>query len=332
MRNLLIITIATLLLGDFSTKGQQVDFSVPYVGQESGCELQKISKESDYVCLPAVKRNRKGVQWLTNRILATSPDGKEIAYLSLRNNTTNIFIKDADKQGASRQRTNRQSVIDFSYSPDGKEICFAEARGKMNQLYVTDAHNGYVCRQITSGFQDYSPIYSDDKKDIYFTRMESMGGSVWSYNLDHNFLSSYTSGMNPYPANNNKEIYVARVNVDGKGEIWKIVFSTGVEECILSDPERSFFSPVLSPDGSRLLLVGSSKIVNSNMDKSFEYWNTDIYSCNTDGTDLLQHTYHAADDLSPVWSADGKYIYFISQRGNADGLANIWRMTYSNNL
>lgn len=59
------------------------------------------------------------------------------------------------------------------------------------------------------------------------------------------------------------------------------------------------------------------------------YSNTDIFVCKIDGTGFSQLTYHAADDLSPVWSKDGKYIYFISQRGDAAGIANIWRMNFS---
>ena len=43
----------------------------------------------------------------------------------------------------------------------------------------------------------------------------------------------------------------------------------------------------------------------------------------------MQLTYHAADDLSPVWSRDGRYIYFISQRGSATATANVWRMNFS---
>ena len=59
------------------------------------------------------------------------------------------------------------------------------------------------------------------------------------------------------------------------------------------------------------------------------YLNTDIFAAKIDGTNLVQLTYHAADDLSPVWSKNGKYIYFISQRGSADGTANIWRMNFN---
>lgn len=59
------------------------------------------------------------------------------------------------------------------------------------------------------------------------------------------------------------------------------------------------------------------------------YWNTDIFVCKLDGTHLTQLTYHAADDLSPVWSKDGRYIYFVSQRGSSTGTANVWKMIFT---
>jgi Tol biopolymer transport system component len=116
-----------------------------------------------------------------------------------------------------------------------------------------------------------------------------------------------------------------RANANGKGEIWKVNLATGVEECILSDIERSFSTPSVSPDGEWVLAVGSTPIHAGDM----VYWNTDIYVCRMDGTRLSQLTYHAADDLSPEWSRDGKYIYFISQRGSQDASANIWRMSFN---
>jgi Tol biopolymer transport system component len=73
------------------------------------------------------------------------------------------------------------------------------------------------------------------------------------------------------------------------------------------------------------VFVGSSLLMNG----SSKYYNTDIYVSRLDGTDLRQLTHHAADDLSPAWSNDGKYIYFVSQRGDADGVANVWRMKFS---
>ena len=319
------ILLATTLFFTFShIKAQQVDYSVVAVPEESGIEFVQITSSNDYVCLPLVKRSPNSINWLSNRILDISKDGKNIAYLSFRNNTTNIFIKALDKQGSSTQRTNRANVLDFSYSPDGKHICFSEKRGKTNQIFQTDASKGYVCRQITNGNQDYSPIYSADMTQIFFARQEMKGTSIWSYNIQNNFLSNYTNGMNPYPMVENNTFICTRIGSNGKGEIWKINYETGIEECIISDMERSFTSPILSPDKQWILFVGSSKIHAGN----FTYLNTDIYVARIDGSDFAQITYHAADDLSPTWSKDGKYIYFISQRGSAEGTANIWRMNF----
>lgn len=320
-----ITAFIIILLPFCNVYAQKVDYSIVSVPEETGIEFQQVTTPNDYVCMPLVKRITGKINWLSNRIIDIVPNGKSIAYLSYRNKTTNIFIKELGKQGSSIQRTNRSNVLDFSFSPDGKYLCFSETRGKICQIFQTSSTDGYVCRQITNANQDYSPVYSPDMNQIFFARQEKNSVSIWSYNIKNNFLSSYTNGMNPYPTPSTDIFICTRVNTDGKSEIWKINSETGIEECIISDLERSFTSPMLSPDGQWILFVGSSVIAGSN----FNYLNTDIFVAKIDGTNLLQLTYHAADDLSPVWSKDGKYIYFISQRGDANGTANIWRMNFN---
>lgn len=304
---------------------QNVDYSVVSVPEESGTEFTQISQTTDYVCMPEIKRNKKGLNWFSNRILDISLDGNSIAYLSFRNNTSNIFIKDLNKQGATIQKTNRTSVLDFSYSPDGKQIVFSERRGNTNQIFLTTAEKSFVCRQITSGNQDYSPVFSGDMKQIFFTRQENTGFSIWSFDANNKFLASYSQGFNPYPVKGEKAFICIRTNTTGNSEIWKINYETGIEECIVSHPEHNFTSPIISPDGKWLLFVGSSKIITN----TFTYYNTDLFACKMDGTGFVQLTYHAADDLSPIWSKDGRYIYFISQRGDKNAQANIWRMSFN---
>lgn len=308
----------------FASDRQQVDFSVVSVPEETGTEFRKITTTSDYVCMPEVRRNGNAIDWFTNRVLAPLTNGTEIGYLSFRNNTTNIFIKDLFKQGGSRQRTNRAGVIDFTFSPDGKSLYFSEVRGKNTQIFRTDAANGYICRQITSAANDYSPVEVPGTGQIFFARLENNGCGIWSYSLKDNFLSSYTSGQNPTPVPGEKAIVISRASAMGRSEIWKVNYETGVEECIVSDPERSFTTPMVSPDGQWVVFVGSSFLDGP----GFVYPNTDIYVCRLDGTDMRQLTHHAADDISPVWSIDGGYIYFVSQRGEADATANIWRMKF----
>lgn len=319
-----MLVAGAFVLAVAGADAQRVDYSVVSVPEEAGADFMKITKASDYVCMPQVSRTRAGVDWISNRILCVAPGGGSIAYLSYRNNATNIFIKDLSRQGSSTQRTNRTGVIDFSYSPDGKYICFSEARGQNNQIFQTDAHDGYVCRQITTGDQDYSPVYSADMKRLFFARIEANGVSIWSYSPANNFLSSYAAGMNPCPLRGETAFLCSRPNAEGRCELWKVDYARGTEECILSDPLRSFTSPTVSPDGRWILFTGSSLLEAPGV----AYWNTDLFVCRLDGTGFSQLTYHAADDLSPVWSRDGQYIYFISQRGDADGTANIWRMKF----
>lgn len=318
-----ILVLFSAIFGTIFLHAQKVDYSVVNVPEESGIDFTRITTDNDNVCMPIVRRSGKHLEWLTNRILGISVSGEEIAYLSARNNTTNIFVKDLARQSSSIQRTNRQSVLDFSYSPDGKHICFSEKQGRLTQIYQTDSKNGYVCRQITSGNVDYSPIYSSDMKQIFFARMENRGVSIWSYNIVNNYVSNYTIGMNPWPMNSHMTL-CTRSTADKRCEIWRINYDTGVEECLVSDARRGFSTPSVSPDGQWILMTGSSEINTG----KFSYWNTDIYVCRIDGTQLQQLTYHAADDICPIWSKDGRYIYFISQRGSAEGIANIWRMPF----
>ena len=60
MKKPIIIAFVVLFLLPRVASAQQVDYSVPYVSQENGNEFVKISKESDYVCLPPVKRSKNG--------------------------------------------------------------------------------------------------------------------------------------------------------------------------------------------------------------------------------------------------------------------------------
>jgi len=124
------------------------------------------------------------------------------------------------------------------------------------------------------------------------------------------------------PGNKNT-IYCARFTDNNESEIWRVNFETGVEEVILTQPGKSFTTPQLSPDGKWLLVTGSSKSEKEGID------NTDIFVVRTDGTQLTQLTYHPGNDLSPIWSPDGHSIFFLSQRGSADKVYNVWRMDFN---
>ncbi|MBQ3949538.1 MAG: PD40 domain-containing protein, partial [Bacteroidales bacterium] len=62
--------------------------------------------------------------------------------------------------------------------------------------------------------------------------------------------------------------------------------------------------------------------------------NLDLYLVRADGVGSpTQLTFYKGNDFVPMWSPDGKSIYFISQRGSRGGkYYNIWRMNTPSNL
>ena len=90
----------------------------------------------------------------------------------------------------------------------------------------------------------------------------------------------------------------------------------------MSSPEQSFTSPVLSPDGKWVVFEGNVYSPLSQKDQ------LDIYCVKMDGSNWTQLTSHPYNDFSPVWSADGKQIYFISERASSDKTFGVWRMNF----
>lgn len=234
------------------------------------------------------------------------------------------MVKDAAAGGASTQRTFRTGVTDFTWTPDGRTICFTEFRGGHYGVFLVDAEQGNVVRQISTGNDnDFAGQMTKDGKTIYFHRGEGYNQySIWSYDRGKNLFSNYSRGMTPCLTSDPDVIYCGRYTDKKESEIWRINLKTGVEEVILSQPGRSFTTPILSPDGKWLLVTGTS------MAEKGKKMNTDIFALRTDGSQFTQLTYHPGNDLSAIWAPNGKQIYFVSQRGSKDGVYNVWRMDF----
>ena len=341
-RKTVIAAVAFLMIASGAgAKKIKFDYSVVFVPEEGGVKFEKITDDADNVadydgglvakasstCIGKFGGKTTSVlDWWVIPQIAVSPDGKKIGYINEKNKTTNVMIKSASKGGASVQRTFRTNVQGFSWSPDGTTLCFTEVRGGHQGIYLVDANQGTVVRQISNGSDnDYGGVISNDGNTIFFHRGEGRSSySLWSYNRKTNLFSNYSRGMTAcLIPGNNSTIYCARFTENNMSEIWRINFETGVEEVILTNPDKSFTTPQLSPDGRWLLITGSSKSEKEGID------NTDIFAVRTDGTQLTQLTYHPGNDLSPVWSPDGKSIFFLSQRGSADKIYNVWRMDFN---
>ena len=309
-------------------------FMASYAPEESGLNLMKITDET----ANTVAGNRSNnyfvptdgmggcssakFSWSTGRLLDVSPDGSELAYVSIMNNQWNVMVRKSGPQGTATQRTFR-SVNDFSWGVDDN-LYFGDAvDGSRIQISSTNAHVGSIMRQLTNNNTDLNPILSADGKKLYFTRVDRSGAFVWSYDLTNGALTSCCRGYNPYPIGDGSDEFICVRNSSfGTSELWHVNYEKGQETLILTDKNRGFSSPCVSPDGEWILCQGNSK---SSISKKN---NLDIFVVRKDGTGFIQLTYHPADDCCPVWSEDGKYIYFISSRANDNDAFNIWKMRF----
>lgn len=322
------------------------------VPEEGGISFVQITKEGSEVTGPRFYLSG----WYSGRSLSVSPDGTKIAYSAYKNKTRNIYITSTNASGSSVQRTFRAGVNTAMFSPDGSEIVFSEARDNSNLVNITSADGGNIIRQVSAGD---CPAFTSDGQKVFFARYESGSNSafnnlkgkiakktlkvetysVWSYDRKNGQLTNYASGRNPQPLKDRNAFICERTNELGYGEIWLVDIDNGSETLILSQPGKNFTTPAISPDGEWIVLVANNSSNAKNVasgkkkDKVFSYnekkENTDIYVVRMDGSALTQLTYHKGNDVEPVWSPDGMYIYFKSQRGSTKGEYNVWRMNFN---
>lgn len=266
---------------------------------------------------------KNGFTWHTNNTLDISPDGSQLAYITLMNNQCNVMVRSTGAQGMATQRTFR-NVHSCSWGADGK-IYFSDINGGSNYICSINASQGSLMDQLTNGnVTDLNPVVSKDGKRVYFTRTGASGPSIWSLNRENGTLTSCARGYSPCLIEDEPDaFYCVRNSTAGRSEIWYVDYVKGKESLILSDENRSFTHPKLSPDKKWIVCVGNS-VSNISHEN-----NLDIFVVRTDGTHLTQLTYHPQNDTSPVWAADGRSIYFISSRANKDLRYNIWRMNFN---
>lgn len=331
---LFLSLLAVLAMSSCSKKG----YTETYAPEERVLNLMKITNEANNEVVGMVHgggipgkfaattyggNKKANIHWLTDRMLDVSPDGQQIAFITRKNKQFNIMISSAFAQSASTQRTFR-NVSDFSWGADGK-FYFADYIDRGNMAISTvDSQVGNLVRQLTNGNRDNNPVVSSDGRMVFFTRTDPSGPSIWSLNLQTGALTNCAIGYNPCViAGNNDEFICVRNSSAGNSEIWRVNYVLGQETAILTNKDVSYTNPSVSPDGQWITVQGNAK---SNITKKD---NLDIFAARTDGTSIIQLTFHPNDDCCPVFSRDGRYIYFLSTRATKEDAFNVWRLTFN---
>jgi Tol biopolymer transport system component/serine/threonine protein kinase len=204
-----------------------------------------------------------------------------------------------------------------SLSPDGKSFVYA-SRASGNWDIYTQRVGGRNAVNLTrdSPADDTQPVFSPNGEQIAF-RSERDGGGIFVMGATGESVKRITDfGYNPAWSPDGAEIVCAStsferpdVRLSFNSELFSVKVATG-EKRLISQGIEFAMQPSWSPHGQRIAYWG---VVGAQ-------W--DIWTLPSSGGQPLRVTNDAAIDWNPVWSPDGAYLYFASDRG---GSMNLWR-------
>jgi len=204
-----------------------------------------------------------------------------------------------------------------SLAPDGKFFVYQSRTSGKWQIYLKRV-GGLNPISLTKdpAAEDSQPAFSPDGEQIAF-RSERDGGGIFVMGATGENVRKLTSfGYNPAWSPNGKEIVCSTgffVRPEEKGgansQLFRVNIATGETRQISGIDDAA--QPNWSPHGYRIA-----------------YWNSpkgqrDLWTVPANGGDPVQVTADVAVDWNPVWSPDGRYLYFSSDRG---GSMNLWRV------
>jgi Tol biopolymer transport system component len=102
-----------------------------------------------------------------------SPDGKRIAFASLRSGVQSVWISNDDGSDLVQISKPAQPSGSPQWSPDGKKIAFDSLSRDRWEIYVADAIEGIPKKLVTNISSLIKPHWSRDGKWIYFSSSEA---------------------------------------------------------------------------------------------------------------------------------------------------------------
>ena len=209
-----------------------------------------------------------------------------------------------------------------SLSPDGKTIVYAGSSGGTSDIYSQRVGGENAVNLTASAAVDESqPAYSPDGEHIAF-RAEREGGGIFVMGATGEAVRRLTSdGYHPSWSPDGQHIVYVTQNVTDPAmrfsisEMWVVTVSSG-ERRLLSEGDAA--QPSWSPHGLRIAYWARSTTGGPG----------DIFTIPAGGGAPVAVTTEPSIDWNPVWSPDGAFLYFASDRG---GNMNLWRAPIDEN-
>jgi len=224
--------------------------------------------------------------------------------------------------------------ISPSISPDGKYLAFFSEKNLFTlDLYLADAGTGKILKKLSSvvknneiddfSFIESSGTWSPDGKQfifVIFTRGVNKLAvlDVKKARIIREFeIPGVPSFFNPAWSPDGKKIVLTGL-VDGISDLYLYNFDSGTVEK-LTDDFTSNLHPSWSPDG-RNIIYSQEKFTEASSLKKFSF-NLAILDPERKSVREID-VFNDAYNMNPLFSSDGKYVYFLS---DADGFRNLYK-------
>jgi Tol biopolymer transport system component len=219
-----------------------------------------------------------------------SPDGQKIAFVSRRDGgNREIYVMEASGSNQTRLTDNPARDVLPSWSPNGKKILFASDRDGDPEIYLIDA-DGTKVRQLTHNSAiDSSPEFSPNGEKILFESDRGGAPAVYVMTADGTGARQLTAdefgAFAPDWSPGGKEVALANnCCVNENSDIF-VMGANGKGVRQLTQGFDNNTDPSWSPDGQKI--VFDHGVVDFTTE---EFFPTDLYVMNSDGTGLTQLT------------------------------------------
>lgn len=202
-----------------------------------------------------------------------------------------------------------------SLAPDGDLFVYARKAGDRSRLFLQQVGGGKAVDLLPNSLEgDSQPAVSPDGREIAF-RSERQGGGIFVMGLMGESVRRVTGfGFNPAWSPDGKEILCATEGVDNPvvrrhtSLVYRVDLATGRRRLV---HKGDAVQPSWSPHGFRIAYWGISPSGQRV-----------IWTVPAGGGTPVQVTAGDSVDWNPVWSPDGRALYFASDRS---GVTNLWR-------
>jgi tricorn protease len=228
----------------------------------------------------------------------------------------------------SPQPASVQPLPSFSepgISPDGQEIAFVSG----GDIWTVPSSGGEARLLISHPALESRPLYSPDGKMLAFVSTRTGNGDVYALNFATGLLTRLTYDDAPEQlsgwSSDSRWVYFTSTSHDiaGMNDIYRVSASSGTPMAVSADVYANEFFAAPSPDGRNLAFsargIASAqwwRKGRSHLDEA-EIWL--LHDGATPSYERLSEP--GAKELWPLWTADGRGIYYVSDRSGAQ---NIW--------